>query len=114
LKTLLSANTFGEVDEACRQVITKRAYGNRFIHATGHGIGLEVHELPWIRQNEKEQVKPGIAATIEPGIYLNGKFGVRIEDSVTVKEGTEKHKNTQNKNLISNLNSFPKDLICLN
>lgn len=114
LKSLQSANTFGEVDEACREVITKRAFGNRFIHATGHGIGLEVHELPWIRQNEKEQVKPGIAVTIEPGIYLNGKFGVRIEDSVTVKAGTGKDQNTENKNLIFNLNSFPKDLICLN
>jgi Xaa-Pro aminopeptidase len=113
LKSLQSADMFGEVDQACRKVIAERGYGNRFIHSTGHGIGLEVHELPWIRQNEEGQVKPGMAVTIEPGVYMNERFGVRIEDSVIVKAGNGGNKNAENKNLISNLNSFPKDLICL-
>jgi len=98
---------------ACRNVIAERGYGSKFIHSTGHGIGLEVHELPWISKNGEETVKPGMAVTIEPGIYSNGKFGVRIEDSVIIKTANSKDKSPKNRNAISNLNSFPKELICL-
>lgn len=113
LESLRLADNFGQVDAACRNAIVERGYGSKFIHSTGHGIGLEVHESPWISKNGEEMVKPGMAVTIEPGIYTNGKFGVRIEDSVIIKIANSKDKSLKNRNTISNLNSFPKDLICL-
>jgi Xaa-Pro aminopeptidase/Xaa-Pro dipeptidase len=113
LESLRLADNFGQVDLACRNVIAERGYGSKFIHSTGHGIGLEVHESPWISKNGEEIVKPGMAVTIEPGIYINGKFGVRIEDSVIIKTANSKDKSPKNRNTISNLNSFPKELICL-
>lgn len=113
LESLRLADNFGLVDLACRNVIAKRGYGSKFIHSTGHGIGLEVHESPWINKNGEEMVKPGMAVTIEPGIYTIGKFGVRIEDSVIIKTANRKDKSPKNRNTISNLNSFPKELICL-
>ncbi|MGH9995450.1 MAG: M24 family metallopeptidase [Nitrososphaeraceae archaeon] len=113
LESLRLADNFGLVDLACRNVIAERGYGSKFIHSTGHGIGLEVHESPWINKNGEEMVKPGMAVTIEPGIYTIGKFGVRIEDSVIIKTANRKDKSPKNRNTISNLNSFPKELICL-
>ncbi len=76
----------GKVDEACRNVISNRGYGDNFIHSTGHGVGLEVHEQPWIRQNESKKLSRGMVVTIEPGIYINSKFGVRIEDTIVVND----------------------------
>ncbi|MGI0102114.1 MAG: M24 family metallopeptidase [Nitrosotalea sp.] len=72
------------VDDTCRKVIVKKGYGKYFIHSTGHGIGLEVHELPNIGPSSKAVLAKNMAVTVEPGIYLPGKFGVRIEDSVIV------------------------------
>ncbi|MGI0086908.1 MAG: M24 family metallopeptidase [Nitrosotalea sp.] len=72
------------VDDICRKVISKKGYGKYFIHSTGHGIGLEVHELPNIGPSSKAVLAKNMAVTVEPGIYLPGKFGVRIEDSVIV------------------------------
>ena len=72
------------VDAAARSVIDNAGYGEYFTHRTGHGLGLEVHEEPYITQGNKTVLKPGMAFTIEPGIYLFGKFGVRIEDNIVV------------------------------
>ena len=113
LESLRSAVNFAEVDLACRNLIAGRGYGSRFVHSTGHGIGLEVHESPWISKTGKEKLKPGMSITIEPGVYINGRFGVRIEDSVIIKPSIGKDDSLHNRNTISNLNSFPKDLICL-
>ncbi len=75
-----------DVDKACRDLITKAGYGKQFIHGTGHGIGLEIHESPRVNTKSKAVLKTGMAVTVEPGIYLPGKFGVRIEDSVLVTD----------------------------
>jgi Xaa-Pro aminopeptidase len=72
------------VDAAARNVIENAGYGKFFTHRTGHGLGLEVHEEPYITQGNEMVLKPGMAFTIEPGIYLFGKFGVRIEDNIAV------------------------------
>lgn len=92
--------TCEEVDFAARAVIEKAGYGKYFIHRTGHGLGLEGHEPPYIVKGNRMVLQPGMTFTIEPGIYIEGKGGVRIEDDVLVtKDGGE------------SLTTFPRDLI---
>jgi D-alanyl-D-alanine dipeptidase len=67
-------------------VITAAGYGDRFVHRTGHGIGLEVHEPPYIVEGDETPLEPGMTFSDEPGIYLAGRFGVRIEDQVAVTD----------------------------
>jgi len=88
------------VDRAARSVISSRGFGAFFGHSTGHGIGLAVHEAPVFSPNAAREVPAGAVLSVEPGIYLPGKFGVRIEDLVVVREG-----------IGENLNSFPKELL---
>jgi Xaa-Pro dipeptidase len=73
-----------EVDRAARRVIVEAGYGEYFIHRTGHGLGLEVHEPPYIVEGNEELLQPGMTFTVEPGIYIPGLGGVRIEDDVVV------------------------------
>jgi Xaa-Pro aminopeptidase len=73
-----------EIDRAARKVITDAGYGERFIHRTGHGIGTTTHEPPYMIEGEEQPLVPGMCFSVEPGIYLAGQFGVRIEDIVTV------------------------------
>jgi Xaa-Pro aminopeptidase len=73
-----------EVDRVPRSVITEAGYGEYFIHRTGHGIGITTHEPPYMVEGETHLVQPGMCFSIEPGIYLPNRFGVRIEDIVTV------------------------------
>lgn len=73
-----------DVDKAARAVITKAGYGEYFRHRTGHGLGLEVHEDPYLRGDNLQLLEPGMTYTVEPGIYLAGRNGVRIEDDVVI------------------------------
>ncbi|WP_328493272.1 aminopeptidase P family protein [Streptomyces sp. NBC_00414] len=75
-----------DVDRVARAHITEAGYGDRFIHRTGHGIGVTTHEPPYMIEGEEQPLVPGMCFSVEPGIYLPGRFGVRIEDIVTVTE----------------------------
>ena len=74
-----------DIDTAARDVITEYGYGDAFIHSTGHGVGLEIHEKPNLSKNDEAKLEKGMVITVEPGIYIEGEFGVRIEDMVLVK-----------------------------
>ncbi len=74
------------IDGIARSFIDSTKYKNMFLHSTGHGVGLEVHERPFIAKNSKDVLRPGMVLTVEPGIYIDGEFGVRIEDTVLVTE----------------------------
>ncbi len=92
--------TAESIDRVAREIIDGAGYGQFFIHRTGHGIGLDVHEHPYIVEGNDLVLESGMAFSIEPGIYVSGEFGMRIEDIVVVTdEGVE------------NLNQSPRDLI---
>lgn len=97
-----SGNRLEDVDIAARSVITRYGYGEYFIHRTGHGIGIDCHEGPSAGTGEKTLIAPGMAFSCEPGIYLPGEFGVRIEDQVLIEENGSTRI----------LHAFPKNLIC--
>lgn len=74
----------GEIDKICRDYIKKAGYEKYFLHSTGHGLGIDVHELPYVRPNNETILEPGMVITVEPGIYVEGIGGARIEDDVLV------------------------------
>jgi len=76
----------GDIDRAARTFIEKAGYGERFIHRTGHGIGLDVHEAPWVTAGNEMPAEEGMVFSVEPGVYLPGRFGVRVEDIVAITE----------------------------
>jgi Xaa-Pro aminopeptidase len=75
------------VDALAREVIDKAGFGSYFVHSTGHGVGLDIHEMPYISAKSKVTIEEGMVFTIEPGIYLPGEFGIRIEDMVAMVSG---------------------------
>ena len=90
------------VDRAARAVIEDAGYGSYFIHRTGHGLGLETHEPPYIVAGNKQPLEPGMTFTVEPGVYLPGRGGVRIEDDVLVTgDGAE------------SLTTFPREFVAM-
>jgi Xaa-Pro aminopeptidase len=84
MKYLRPGVTAGSVDRVCRQVINKSGFGSTFVHSTGHGVGIDIHEHPRIGPGVTDKIEAGMVVTVEPGIYLPGKFGVRIEDTLLV------------------------------
>jgi Xaa-Pro aminopeptidase len=91
-----------KIDAIARKHIHSKGYGKYFGHSLGHGVGLEIHELPRVAPKSKETLMVGNVITIEPGIYIPKKFGVRIEDTVVVRE-----------RWCEILTSSPKELIIL-
>lgn len=91
--------TLGEVDERVRQVIVDAGYGEYFTHRTGHGVGLDIHEPPFVVNGNSQVLEEGMVMSIEPGIYLPGKFGVRIEDLVIIEEAGARSLNRAPKRL---------------
>jgi Xaa-Pro dipeptidase len=79
--------TAKDVDQASRSLITQAGYGQYFIHTTGHGVGLDIHEPPSLHLTNSQVLQPGMVVTIEPGIYLPGKYGYRFENTVAVGTG---------------------------
>ncbi|MBQ8684546.1 MAG: aminopeptidase P family protein [Clostridia bacterium] len=84
---LVSGMTGAEADAIARSYLTERGYGKLFTHSLGHGIGLNVHEAPYARPNGKDILTDGMVFSDEPGVYLKGEYGIRIEDTITLKEG---------------------------
>ncbi len=91
-----------EIDHAARGVITKAGYGDYFVHRTGHGLGIEVHEPPYISASSETVLETGMVFSIEPGIYLPGKFGVRLEEIVILREDGPEI-----------LSSLSRDIVCI-
>ena len=100
LKAVRPEIPLGKLDEISREHITQAGYGPYFTHRLGHGLGLEIHEEPYLYSGNPAPAAPGMCFSVEPGIYLPGRFGVRIEDCVVVQEGEP---------LV--LTKFPKKLI---
>jgi Xaa-Pro aminopeptidase len=83
--------TTGAVDRTTRGSLEQAGYGPYFVHRTGHGLGLEVHEPPYLVSGDETVLQPGMVFSVEPGVYLPGRFGVRIEDIVVVTpDGVER------------------------
>jgi Xaa-Pro aminopeptidase len=90
-----------DIDRAARAVIVDAGYGDYFIHRTGHGIGLEVHEHPYLVEGNDRVLEPGMTFSVEPGIYLPGRFGVRVEDIVVCTESGEESLNRSDRSLVA-------------
>ncbi|OED30454.1 aminopeptidase P family protein [Methanosphaera sp. WGK6] len=89
INTISPGVKLADVDKAARDVITEYGYGEYFIHSTGHGFGLDIHENPNLSFNAEGVLEENMIVTAEPGIYIPGEFGVRIEDDVLVKKNNE-------------------------
>ncbi|WP_367137701.1 M24 family metallopeptidase [Saccharothrix sp. HUAS TT1] len=84
---LAAGTSYRDVDGAARGVIDGAGYGEQFVHGLGHGVGLQIHEAPALSKAGDGTLLPGMAVTVEPGVYLAGRGGVRIEDTLVVREG---------------------------
>ncbi|WP_134698663.1 Xaa-Pro peptidase family protein [Ammoniphilus sp. YIM 78166] len=100
VKAIRPGVSMRSIDQVARSIISQAGYGEFFTHRTGHGLGIEVHEEPFLTSDNEQLLEEGMVVSVEPGIYLSGKFGVRIEDIVVVTaHGAER------------LNHYPRELI---
>jgi Xaa-Pro aminopeptidase len=99
VRSVVPGATAGSVDQACREVIAASGWGERFEHGTGHGVGLDIHEEPSVGPGSTAILVPGTVVTVEPGVYLPGTGGVRIEDTLVVTEDASR-----------SLTQFPKEV----
>lgn len=115
IEYIKKTDDFMDIDFCCRDHINSKKMGEYFTHSTGHGIGLEVHEPPWIRPGVHSKIKESMTITVEPGIYIENRFGVRIEDSLLItKKKTEVGEEADNKPFdYINLHSSSKELLVL-
>lgn len=88
-----------DADAIAREVLKQRGYGEYFTHSLGHGVGLEIHERPNVSPRSRDNLDENAVFTVEPGVYLNGKFGIRIEDTATIKNGKAERLFTDSKEL---------------
>jgi peptidase M24 len=88
-----------DADAIAREVLKQRGYGDYFTHSLGHGVGLEIHERPNVSPRSRDNLEENAVFTVEPGVYLNGKFGIRIEDTATIKNGKAERLFTDSKEL---------------
>mgnify|MGYP004643442139 FL=1 len=88
-----------DADAIAREVLKQRGYGEYFTHSLGHGVGLEIHERPNVSPRSRDNLDENSVFTVEPGVYLNGKFGIRIEDTATIKNGKAERLFTDSKEL---------------
>lgn len=102
VKASTPGTKLADVDKACRDVIEEAGYGEYFVHSTGHGVGLDVHEGPYAAKTGTGTLEEGMTLTIEPGIYIPGKTGVRIEDTLVITSGKPRI-----------ITEYPKDLTVL-
>ncbi len=79
-----------EIDKIARDIIVKGGYEKEFVHSTGHGVGLDIHEMPYISKRDNSIIEDGMVFTVEPGIYVDGKFGIRVEDMIVMQNGRAK------------------------
>jgi Xaa-Pro dipeptidase len=91
-----------EIDHAARDVIVLAGYGPAFVHRTGHGLGIEVHEPPYLHAASPSPLTPGTTFTVEPGVYVEGIGGVRIEDDLVITASAGE-----------SLTTFPRELLIL-
>ncbi len=92
IKSIKPGVKSSEIDNIAREVITEYGYGDAFIHSTGHGVGLEIHEKPSLSKNDEGILEKDMVVTVEPGIYLEGEFGIRIEDMILIKNRAKSFK----------------------
>ncbi len=86
VEQVVPGSPISEVDKACRDCIDAAGWADAFVHGTGHGVGLDIHEMPWVRSTAGEPLQVGQVITVEPGVYLPGFCGARVEDTVVVTE----------------------------
>jgi Xaa-Pro aminopeptidase len=92
--------TCEQIDAVARELITDAGYGEAFIHRTGHGIGLDTHEAPYVVEGNDLPLEPGMAFSVEPGIYLAGRYGARIEDIVVCTDDGVRNLNGETHELV--------------
>ncbi|MEX2324903.1 MAG: M24 family metallopeptidase, partial [Nitriliruptoraceae bacterium] len=84
VEAVVDGDAIGAVDEAARSVVQSAGFGDYFVHPTGHGVGLQIHEQPTVAKGAHATIRPGLVFTVEPGVYVPGVGGVRIEDTVVI------------------------------